>query len=214
MAEKKADIAKFENYAADGAAAAPAAPKKEAEQAKPAADEPKKAAKQEVPKKAAKQEVPEQAAEGGRIFASPAAKNLAAEKGVALNVLKGSGPNGRIVMADVEDYLASGKKAEAAPAKAEKKAAAAPAAAAPQAGGDYTDIPHTNIRKIIATRLQESKQTIPHYYLTIELNVDKLTESVALFLLLSFLFFSFIDFIPKTHLWFAAFAPSSTRSLR
>ena len=190
MAEKKADIAKFENYAADGAAAAPAAPKKEAEQAKPA-EEPKKAAKQEEPKKAAKQEVPEQAAEGGRIFASPAAKNLAAEKGVALNVLKGTGPNGRIVIADVEEYLASGKKAEAAP-KAEKKPAAA--ATATQTEGAYTDIPHTNIRKIIATRLQESKQTIPHYYLTIELNVDKLTEFV-LFSHFSLFLFDFLLFL-------------------
>lgn len=88
--------------------------------------------------------------------------------------MRGSGPNGRIVVADVEEYLASGKKAAAAPAAAAPKAAAAPSAVS--SGTAYTDIPNNNIRKITAARLLESKQNIPHYYLTMEVNMDKLTE--------------------------------------
>jgi pyruvate dehydrogenase E2 component (dihydrolipoamide acetyltransferase) len=115
------------------------------------------------------------AASGGtRIFASPLAKRIAAEKGVNLAGIKGSGPNGRIVKADVE-----GAKPGAAPAAA--PAGAQPSKAAPAftpqpiftAPGD-TRVPHTAIRKVIARRMLESKQTVPHFYLTVEFEIDAL----------------------------------------
>jgi pyruvate dehydrogenase E2 component (dihydrolipoamide acetyltransferase) len=109
----------------------------------------------------------------GRIFASPLAKRIAADKGIDLATLKGSGPNGRIVKADVE---------AAKPGAAAPKPAAAPAPRpAPPAGaqpvfvapGD-TRVPHTSIRKVIARRMLESKQTVPHFYLTVDLEIDAL----------------------------------------
>ncbi|MFO1158010.1 MAG: pyruvate dehydrogenase complex dihydrolipoamide acetyltransferase [Reyranellaceae bacterium] len=110
---------------------------------------------------------------GGRIFASPLAKRIAAEKGLDLSRIKGSGPNGRIVKADVES--AQPVAAPAAAPKPAAKPAPAPAAAQPvfAAPGD-TRIPHTSIRKVIARRMLESKQTVPHFYLTVELEIDAL----------------------------------------
>jgi pyruvate dehydrogenase E2 component (dihydrolipoamide acetyltransferase) len=111
------------------------------------------------------------ASSGARIFASPLAKRIAAEKGINLSTLKGSGPNGRIVKADVE-----GAKPGAAPAPASTPSAPRPTAA-PQpiftAPGDQR-IPHTAVRKVIARRMLESKQTVPHFYLTVELEIDAL----------------------------------------
>ena len=107
---------------------------------------------------------------GQRIFASPLAKRIAAEKGLNLASINGTGPNGRIVKADVE-----GAKPGAAPAPAAApKAAPAPA---PQpiftAPGDKR-VPHTAVRKVIARRMLESKQTVPHFYLTVDLEIDAL----------------------------------------
>jgi pyruvate dehydrogenase E2 component (dihydrolipoamide acetyltransferase) len=100
---------------------------------------------------------------GNRVIASPLAKRIAAEKGVSLEGVQGSGPHGRIVKADVEGA---------------KPAATAPAAAAPIQPGE---IPHeveklSGMRKTIARRLTESKQTIPHIYLTVDVNLDKLLK--------------------------------------
>jgi pyruvate dehydrogenase E2 component (dihydrolipoyllysine-residue acetyltransferase) len=112
-------------------------------------------------------------AEGDRVKASPLARRLAEQQGIDLAALQGSGPGGRIVKADVDG--AAGK----APAKAAP--AAAPAhAAAPPAVVD-TDIPHetvklSNMRKTIARRLTEAKQTIPHIYLTIDIRLDALLK--------------------------------------
>jgi len=111
---------------------------------------------------------------GARIFASPLAKRIAADRGLDLSRIKGSGPNGRIVKADVE----GAQPAAAAPPPAAKPAAKpAPAPAAAQAvfvaPGD-TRVPHTSIRKVIARRMLESKQTVPHFYLTVELEIDAL----------------------------------------
>ncbi|KAJ2156256.1 pyruvate dehydrogenase complex dihydrolipoamide acetyltransferase component (E2) [Coemansia sp. RSA 552] len=119
---------------------------------------------------------------GDRIFASPLAKTMAKEKGIDLAQVKGSGPRGRIVKADIEGFVASGAaQAAAAPAPAAAKAApaaakaAAPAPAAPAAAG-YTDIPLSNMRKVIATRLTEAKSTIPHYYLMQSITMDNVTK--------------------------------------
>jgi pyruvate dehydrogenase E2 component (dihydrolipoamide acetyltransferase) len=156
-----------------GAAPAPApAPKPAAAAPPPAAAKPAAAAPAPVaPAPAAK---PAAAPAGGRIFASPLAKRIAAEKGLDLSRITGSGPNGRIVKADVESA-----KPGAAPAAA-PVAAGAPKAAPPSVGqpvfvapGD-TRVPHTSIRKVIARRMLESKQTVPHFYLTVDLEIDSL----------------------------------------
>ena len=118
---------------------------------------------------------------GDRIKASPLAKRIAAEKGVDLAALTGSGPNGRIVKADLE-----GAKPGAAPA-AQPAAAPAPTTAPAAAPAEhkpvwYDDsIPHeeeklSNIRKTIARRLTESKQTVPHIYLTVDIRLDALLK--------------------------------------
>ncbi|MFO1083884.1 MAG: pyruvate dehydrogenase complex dihydrolipoamide acetyltransferase [Reyranellaceae bacterium] len=117
---------------------------------------------------------PAAAPDGGRIFASPLAKRIAAEKGLDLTRIKGSGPNGRIVKADVESAQ---PRAATPPAAAKVPAKPAPAPVAAQAvfvaPGD-TRVPHTSIRKVIARRMLESKQTVPHFYLTVELEIDAL----------------------------------------
>ncbi|WEK47011.1 MAG: pyruvate dehydrogenase complex dihydrolipoamide acetyltransferase [Candidatus Andeanibacterium colombiense] len=109
-------------------------------------------------------------AAGERVLASPLAKRIAAEKGVDLAAIQGSGPHGRIVKADVE-----GAKPGAAAAPSPQPAAATPAAAQ-----DF-GIPHeveklSGMRKTIARRLTESKQQIPHIYLTVDIQLDKLLK--------------------------------------
>jgi pyruvate dehydrogenase E2 component (dihydrolipoamide acetyltransferase) len=153
-------------------AAAPAAAKP-APTAAPAAAAPAAAPKPAPAAAAAPAPQPAAASGGARIFASPLAKRIAADKGLDLSRIKGSGPNGRIVKADVE----SAKPAAPATAPA---AARAPRAAPPAGGqpvlvapGD-TRVPHTSIRKVIARRMLESKQTVPHFYLTVDLEIDAL----------------------------------------
>ena len=113
-------------------------------------------------------------ASGDRVKASPLARRVAAEKGVDLASVAGSGPNGRIVRADVE-----GAKPGAAPSTAAPvEATAAPAPAKPAA---IPDIPHeatklSNVRKTIARRLTESKQQVPHIYLTVDIRLDALLK--------------------------------------
>jgi pyruvate dehydrogenase E2 component (dihydrolipoamide acetyltransferase) len=116
------------------------------------------------------------AAPGGqRLFASPLAKRIAAEKGIDLSAIKGSGPSGRIVKADVE-----GAKPGAAPGPAAApRAAPRPAAPAIFTAPGDTRVPHTAVRKVIARRMLESKQTVPHFYLTVEFEIDALLAARA-----------------------------------
>jgi pyruvate dehydrogenase E2 component (dihydrolipoamide acetyltransferase) len=107
---------------------------------------------------------------GGRVFASPLAKRLAAEKGINLSSIQGSGPHGRIIKADVEKGGGRGMAAPAAPKGPDAKQLA------DLLGMKYTEIPNNNIKKITAARLLESKQTVPHFYLTIECVIDHLLE--------------------------------------
>jgi len=110
----------------------------------------------------------------GRIKASPLAKRLAAQKGIDLSGLRGSGPGGRIVKADVE-----GAKPGAAPATA-RAPLEAPAQTPAQMGlapGTYDEVPLNNIRKTIAARLTTAKRDVPHYYLTIDCEIDKLLKA-------------------------------------
>ena len=108
---------------------------------------------------------------GGRIFASPLARKLAAEADLPLDRVPGTGPNGRIVKSDIERVLREGLPAE--PAAAAPEAAPAPAAAAP-GETEFELVPHTSMRKVIARRLTESKQTVPHFYLTVDCELDEL----------------------------------------
>ncbi|HRD58186.1 MAG TPA: pyruvate dehydrogenase complex dihydrolipoamide acetyltransferase [Ferruginibacter sp.] len=104
-----------------------------------------------------------------RIKASPLAKKLAADKGIDLSKVTGTGDSGRITKKDIDSYTPSAAKTETAPAKT---AAAAVAPFTPGGQEGYTDIELTQMRKVIARRLGESKFSAPHFYLTMEINMD------------------------------------------
>jgi pyruvate dehydrogenase E2 component (dihydrolipoamide acetyltransferase) len=119
------------------------------------------------------------AADGNRIFASPLARRIAAQKGIDLAQLKGSGPHGRIVKADVEGATATAPapKAEAAAPAATPALAAGPSADAitkMYADREYEEKPLDGMRKTIAARLTEAKQQIPHFYLRRDILLDDL----------------------------------------
>jgi pyruvate dehydrogenase E2 component (dihydrolipoamide acetyltransferase) len=139
------------------------------------------------------------AAPAGRLFASPLARRIAKEAGLDIAAIKGSGPHGRVVERDVRQAMQEGPRPAAAPAAAPLPAAApagAPATApalkpaAPGLAtgmsdeqvkkffepGSFTEIPHDGMRKTIARRLTESKQTIPHFYLTVDVELDALLK--------------------------------------
>ena len=118
---------------------------------------------------------------GGRVFASPLARRLAKDAGIDVSAIEGSGPHGRVVERDVKAAIAGGGARKAAPA-----AASAPKAPALAAGmsdetikklydaGSFEEVPHDSMRKVIARRLVEAKQTIPHFYLTVDCNLTAL----------------------------------------
>lgn len=154
----------FKDFVADGAppAAAAAAPAAAPAPAAPPAAAPPAAAPAAAPVAAAAP-LPT----GAVMPASPLARKLAAQAGLSLSSIAGTGPGGRIIAADVEE----------APAKAAATAAAAPAAgaaAAPASPSEYIDLPHSNIRKVTAKRMVENKNTNPHYYQTMEIEMDAL----------------------------------------
>lgn len=134
-------------------------PKSEPEPSKPAPSESKSESKADLPK-------------GDRIFASPIAKKIALERGIPLGQLKGTGPNGRIIREDVESYKAS--SSAPAPASTQSQSKSAPAPATPS--DDYFDTPVSNMRRVIGSRLTQSKQEVPHYYLTVDVNMDKVLK--------------------------------------
>ncbi|HET9536788.1 MAG: pyruvate dehydrogenase complex dihydrolipoamide acetyltransferase [Mesorhizobium sp.] len=120
----------------------------------------------------------------GRTFASPLARRIAKDAGIDISAVAGTGPHGRVVKADVEGAIAGGG-AKPAPAAKEAPAAGVPAAPAPKpmaddqvlklfAEGSYELVPHDNMRKTIARRLVEAKSTIPHFYLTLDCELDAL----------------------------------------
>ncbi len=164
-------IAMLAEEGEDVDAAASAAPAGDAPKEEPKAAEAPAAAPAPAPAPAAA--APKAA--GDRILASPLAKRIAEQKGIDLAGVKGSGPNGRIVKADVE-----GTSPGAAPAKADA-AAPAPAPTKPATLGGDLDAPYeaqklNNVRKVIARRLTEAKQTIPHIYLTVDVRLDALLK--------------------------------------
>ncbi|MDA0663670.1 MAG: pyruvate dehydrogenase complex dihydrolipoamide acetyltransferase [Proteobacteria bacterium] len=153
--------------------AADSAPAPKAEAPAPAASP----AKPETPAaKPAPAAAPAAKADGDRVFASPLARRMAEQAGLDLSGVTGSGPNGRIVKADVEAALAGGKASGPAAAAAAPAAATAPKSA-PGAVGFEPEFDFeraSNMRKVIAQRLTESKQTVPHFYLTVDCQIDTL----------------------------------------
>lgn len=174
--ENKDDVAAFENFKPEDAALADQSlsgaseAKEEKEEPKESKEEPKESKLEPKEAKQGKKSLKKpELALGDRIRASPLAKNIALEKGIALAGVKGSGPNGRILAKDLE-----GK----APAAASGGAAAAPAAA--PAGAAYEDIPLTLMRKTIASRLLALTQQLPTYIVLLTLLVLKLLKLRAL----------------------------------
>ncbi len=131
----------------------------------------------------------------GRIKASPLAKKLAAEKGIDISLVAGSGDGGRVTKKDVDNYVPSATPA-AAPAAAGSSKAAAPAFVA-VGTESFTDIPVTTMRKVIARRLGESKFSAPHFYLTMEINMDNAISARAALNEVSPVKISFNDMIIK-----------------
>ncbi|WLR98566.1 pyruvate dehydrogenase complex dihydrolipoamide acetyltransferase [Shinella sumterensis] len=181
--------------AADGedvaaaAAGGGSAPKADAKPAESKPSEAKAEAPKEAEKPAAAAAAPAPAAtasagpapsrDGNRVFSSPLARRIAKEAGIDISAVSGSGPHGRVVKSDVEKAVATGgaKPAAAAPAAA---ASAAPKGMSDDAvlklfdEGSYELVPHDGMRKTIAKRLQESKQTIPHFYVSVDVELDAL----------------------------------------
>ncbi|XP_019729139.1 dihydrolipoyllysine-residue acetyltransferase component of pyruvate dehydrogenase complex, mitochondrial [Hippocampus comes] len=173
IVEKESDIAAFKDYVETGIAEISTPPPAPAPAAVPVAAPPTQApaaAAAAAPSLAAAAAAPRK----GRVFASPLAKKLAAEKGFDLAQITGSGPDGRITRKDVDGFVPA--KAPAAPAPTAAAAVPAPAAVPAAPAGTFTDIPISNIRKVIAQRLMQSKQTIPHYYLSVDVNMDQVLE--------------------------------------
>jgi pyruvate dehydrogenase E2 component (dihydrolipoamide acetyltransferase) len=169
--EDPAAIAAGGGEAAPAPAPAPAAP----------TPTPASAAAAPAPAPAPAASVPA-ATSGVRVFASPLARRVAKQKGIELSALAGSGPHGRIVLRDVEAARPGTAAAAPAPAPAPKAADAprpAPGASDDMTlklfePGSYEVVPHDTMRKTIARRLTESKQTVPHFYLTVDIELDAL----------------------------------------
>jgi pyruvate dehydrogenase E2 component (dihydrolipoamide acetyltransferase) len=120
------------------------------------------------------------AKDGTRLFATPLARRIAADKGIDLATVTGSGPHGRIVKADVENATATAVKPAAATASEPAASASMPsgptadAVAKMYADREYTEVPLDGMRKTIAARLTEAKQTVPHFYLRRDIQLDAL----------------------------------------
>ena len=129
--------------------------------------------------------------ENGRVKASPLAKKIAAEKGIDLHAVQGSGDGGRIIKADIDNY-----KPAAAAAKAATPSAPV-IAFTPGAGEGFVDTPNSSMRKTIARRLGESMFTAPHFYLKMELNMDNAMAARAQMTAISPVKISFQDMMIK-----------------
>lgn len=167
IAEEGDDLSAAADFAAKAESESPAEestsepPKEEAKKEAP------KPAETSAPKKTEAPASKEELKSGSIIFASPIAKKIALEKGIPLSKIKGTGPDGRIIRADVENYK------EAAPSAASKTSTTSIGAPSTAAASAYTDTPLTNMRKVIGTRLTESKTQIPHYYVTVDIDMGK-----------------------------------------
>ncbi|PFH54587.1 hypothetical protein AMATHDRAFT_52222 [Amanita thiersii Skay4041] len=166
IGEEGDDLSGADELAKQAAQAAPVAQQKASEATKPEPSSEETAPRPSSNAQTSAQEAPKpEPPKGDRIFASPIAKKIALERGIPLAQIKGSGPNGRIIREDVENY----KQTQAA---SSSTATQLPAAQLP----DYVDTPVSNMRRTIGTRLTQSKQEIPHYYLTVDINMDKVLK--------------------------------------
>jgi pyruvate dehydrogenase E2 component (dihydrolipoamide acetyltransferase) len=146
--------------------------------AKPAPTPAPPSAPAPAPEPVAKAESPRPAPPSGnghdagaeRVFVSPLARRMAKQAGLELTALKGSGPNGRIVKADIEAALQKGTPPAPQPAAAPVARPSAPIAA------PHALVPHSSIRKVIARRLTEAKSTIPHFYVSMDVEIDALIK--------------------------------------
>ena len=155
-----------------------------------ATPEPTSNASASVPQNSPASQSTVQATAGARVFATPLARRLAADKGIDLSTIAGTGPNGRIVKADVLSASASPKAAVVATESFTQgqTATAAPVATGASSdavkklyeGRDYSEVSLDGMRKTIAARLSESKQTIPHFYLRRDINIDALMSLRAM----------------------------------
>jgi pyruvate dehydrogenase E2 component (dihydrolipoamide acetyltransferase) len=179
LLEDGEDAGALDGYTAEGGAVPSGGGAGESDQEPLAAEASAPAA--ETPKTAASSA----GGKGGRIFASPLARRMAGQNDLDLSALSGTGPKGRIVKRDIEKTLkdGTGKKGAAAPeakadapGKDDAKVAPQPMAASsyPPSTDDYEEIKLNSMRKTIARRLTESKQTVPHFYLTIDIELDRL----------------------------------------
>ncbi|RUS24037.1 2-oxoacid dehydrogenases acyltransferase-domain-containing protein [Jimgerdemannia flammicorona] len=167
--DEQSDVAAFADFTVNdaGVGAAPAAPAAAKEE--PKAEDPKAQPSEKKPEANQAASAPATAS-SDRVKASPVAKKVANERGISLDQITATGPGGRILKSDVESFTPSAAKPQPVAAAAGSKPAAAPAV------GAYTDIPLSNMRKTIASRLSESNQIIPHYYLTVEVEMDKILK--------------------------------------
>jgi len=164
LLEEGEDASALEGFSVGGAAPAAA----------PAAGTPAVA-----PAPAAATPAPSAAPATGRVFASPLARRVASNSNIDIANVTGTGPRGRVVKADVEGFIASGGAAAApvtAAPTATAPAAALPVGTTPPHAGEHIEIPLNGMRKTIAKRLTESKTTIPHFYLTVECELDNLLD--------------------------------------
>ena len=171
--ESAGDIAKAPAAPPKAAAAAPAvqsAPKPAATPALAVAPAPRPAP---APVSRPAVPLPPRGAFARRVFVSPLARRLAERSNIDLSRLAGSGPHGRIVKADVEAAMTRGPAAPAEITYPKAKIVA-------EAGNiPFTEVPHTNMRRVIAKRMTESKRNVPHYYLTVDCEIDSLMKARA-----------------------------------
>lgn len=174
IVSEEEDIAAFKDYTGeneDGASAVDA----------PVEEAPSSEAPTLTPEPVAVEAPTPLASSTARVFASPLAKRVALERGVDINKVTGTGPRGRITVDDVEAFKAPAAQptptAAAPPQPTFVPPPSPPPPPPPPApGATFTDLELSNMRKTIAKRLTESKQTVPHYYLSVDINMDELVE--------------------------------------
>jgi len=177
IVENQEDVAKFKDFVDDGSSAAEpesiAPPPKKEPVAAASPPPPPVAAPAPPAAQTSTPQIPSRqpTSSGGRVFASPAAKRIASEKGIDLSLIKsGSGMDGMITSKDVESFKA--------PVTTPSIGTSVPMSSFPTlpTSADFTDADASTMRKVIAKRLQQSKHTIPHYYLTVECRMDEIMD--------------------------------------
>lgn len=167
LAEEGDDLSSASQFASENASAPSSEPAKE--EKAPETSKSEEASKPAPTESKSKSESKTDLPAGDRIFASPIAKKIALERGIPLSKVKGSGPEGRIIREDVEKYKAPEAASAGAPSSA---TSSGPSAQLP----DYTDTPVSNMRRTIGARLTQSKQELPHYYVTVDITMDKVMK--------------------------------------